>query len=75
MKTDELRGRIAKLESLAGKGACPYCRLYRRHTWLDTSKHRPKLQDPSLIVTTECEACGAPSSYDLSGYAEDVREG
>jgi hypothetical protein len=66
--------RLKKLEKLVGKGACPLCRLFRRHTWLDASKRLPKPKDPSLLVTTHCETCSAPSRYDLSYYPEELRE-
>lgn len=66
--------RLSKIEKLAGKGACPSCRLHRRHSWLDSTKPRPKPKDPALSVTVLCEECGAPANYDLSGYPEDLRE-
>lgn len=73
MKTN-YASRLSKLEKLAGKSDCPSCRLYRRHTWLDPSKPRPKLADPSLLVPLVCESCGSPGSYDLSHYPEELRE-
>jgi hypothetical protein len=66
--------RLSKIEKLAGKVACPSCRLHRRHSWLDSTKPRPKPKDPALSVTVLCEECGAPANYDLSGYPEDLRE-
>jgi hypothetical protein len=66
--------RLARLEKLAGKGACPMCRLLRRHTWLDARKPRPKPKDPSLLVTQVCELCGAASNHDLSHYPEELRD-
>jgi hypothetical protein len=66
--------RVARLEKLAGKGACPFCRLLRRHTWLDSTKPLAKPKDPALIVTALCEMCGAPSNRDLSHYPADLRE-
>jgi hypothetical protein len=66
-----LRARLARAEKLAGKGACPFCRLVRRHSWLDDTKPRPA--GPSLIVVTRCEVCGADERHDLSVYPEELR--
>lgn len=62
------------MEVSAGMGACPACRLETRHTWLDTSRPRPKPKDPSLLATRLCEACGAPERAELSRFPEDHRE-
>ena len=59
---------LARLEKLAGKGECAYCRLFRRHTLIASDKPRPRPTDQSLLVTSLCELCGAPSTSDLSGY-------
>jgi hypothetical protein len=42
--------------------------------WSDPAKPRPRPEDPSLVVTTLCELCGASSTSDLSGYPEDQRQ-
>lgn len=65
--------RLARLEKAAGKGACPFCRLSRRHTWRDPAKPPPEPKDPALVAASRCEGCGAPMKYDLSGYPEGVR--
>lgn len=75
-RTDGLRARLARLEKLAGKGECAYCRLFSRHIWIDLDKPHSKNgpNDPSNLVTALCELCGAPSTRDLSGCPEDLRE-
>ncbi len=65
---------LARLEKLAGKGGCPSCRLYRRHTWLDSAKKRPSPEDTALHAASVCDLCGATSNTDLSGYAPEHRE-
>lgn len=73
--TDELRKRLARMEKLVGKDSCAYCRLFRRHTWRrDGMGPRHWRRASPLLVTARCEFCGAPASYDLSIYPDEVRE-
>jgi hypothetical protein len=65
--------RLTRLENLMRKDACPFCRLTRRTAWSDSTKPRPMPKDPSLLVTTLCEECGAPSKKDLSIYPAELR--
>ena len=66
--------RLARLERLAGKGACVLCRVSSRHSRLDPAKPQPAPKDPALTALSRCEACGAPVRYDLSREPEDLRE-
>ena len=63
--------RLARLERLAGKGACVLCRLTLRHSRLGPAKPQPAPKDPALTAVSRCEACGAPWSYDLSHEPEE----
>ena len=66
--------RLAKLERLAGKGSCPQCRLFRRHTWLGWGQPRPKPKDPALLITDSCDLCGATITYEMSRAPADLLE-
>ena len=66
--------RLARLEKLAGKGACPWCRLIQRHTWPDPGKASHGPREPSLLVTRVCDVCGSATATDLSRYPEELRE-